>query len=129
MAPVVFPVFVGGYAWPYPSAPNVIIIYQSGDPENSPARARDEREDPVESGHARYEPPGSTVTPRSGVNKEAIYQIIFKDRSAAPVVAHWVDQDTLHYVTSQGAHRLVPLDSVDRALTEQFNRARKIEFR
>jgi len=103
MAPLAFPVFVGGYAWPDPPAPNVIIINQRADPENRPTRASDD--------------------------EDAIYQILFKDRSAAPVVAHWVDQDTLHYVTSEGAHWLVPLDSVDRALTEQFNRAKKIEFR
>jgi hypothetical protein len=61
--------------------------------------------------------------------REPIYLIAFKDHRIQAAVAYWVDDNTLHYVTREHQERQVPLDSIDRAFSEQINRDRRVEFR
>jgi hypothetical protein len=45
------------------------------------------------------------------------------------VVAYWVDGATLHYVSMDHEQKQAPLSSVDRDLSERFNRERNVTFR
>jgi hypothetical protein len=42
--------------------------------------------------------------------------------------SYWVDGGTLHYVTLQREEKQVPLDTVDRDLSLQLNRERRVSF-
>jgi hypothetical protein len=57
-----------------------------------------------------------------------IYLIASKDQTIHAAAAYWVDGRTLHYVTLQHEEKQVPLDSVDRGLSLQLNRERRVAF-
>jgi hypothetical protein len=61
--------------------------------------------------------------------KETIYLIAFRDHRIQAALAYWVEGDTLYYVTREHEQKHVPLDSIDRAFSEQINRDRRVEFR
>ena len=52
-----------------------------------------------------------------------------KDHTIYPVIAYWVDKDTLNYVTVESAVKRVPMDQVDRDMSRQLNdqRERRIQ--
>jgi len=52
-----------------------------------------------------------------------------KDSTIRAVLAYWVDGTTLHYVTMEHEQKQAPLSSVDRDLSERFNRERNVTFR
>ena len=56
--------------------------------------------------------------------KSAVYLIALKDESFHAATSYWADRITLH-----GAHEQVRMDLVDRAVTSELNRQRKLEFR
>jgi hypothetical protein len=57
------------------------------------------------------------------------YLIAFKDHTLEAATAYWVDSSMLHYMTLTGAHVQVRLSLVDRSLSMELNRQRKLEFR
>jgi hypothetical protein len=59
---------------------------------------------------------------------ETIYLIAFRDHRIIAVKAYWAESDTLNFVTREGEHRKAPLDSIDRAFSEQLNRDRHVPF-
>jgi len=61
--------------------------------------------------------------------KSAVYLIALKDESIHAATAYWADRIMLHYITVRGAHEQVRMDLVDRGLTIDLNRQRKLEFR
>ena len=65
----------------------------------------------------------------STTSKDTLYLIAFQDHRIVAAVAYWVEGDTLHYVTRQNEQTMIPLSSVDRTLTEQLNRDRRVDFR
>jgi hypothetical protein len=62
-------------------------------------------------------------------NEPLLYLIARTDDSVIAAVAYWVDGATLHYVDRRHEHRQMPLQQVDRALSEQLNRERRVDFR
>ena len=78
---------------------------------------------------ARPRPP-QTSKPASGEAPErpAIFLIALKDESVQAASSYWTDERMLHYITLKGAHEQVRLDLVDRRLSSELNRARKLEF-
>lgn len=62
-------------------------------------------------------------------DQPTIFLIAMKDHTIYPVVAYWVDKDTLNYVTVESGVKRVPLDQVDRDLSRQLNDERNVEFR
>ena len=58
-----------------------------------------------------------------------LFLIAFKDSTIRAVLAYWVDGATLHYVTMEHEQKQAPLSSVDRDLSERFNRERNVTFR
>jgi len=57
-----------------------------------------------------------------------VYLIALKDKSIAAATSYWVDGSMLNYITLQGSHMIVRLDLVDRNLSSELNRQRKVEF-
>jgi len=68
------------------------------------------------------------VRDNSNDDRATIYLIAFKDNSIHSAIGYWVEDSTLHYVTQQGTVNRVTLDQVDRQLSDQLNRERKVDF-
>lgn len=146
-APVLYPVFVGGYSYPYTyeQQPNVVVvypaqtappvtIYQSFTQEPGPARPVIREygpgswdNPPQDSGVRVYDAPSRT--PAAPADERVIFLIALKDGSVYSAVAYWVEGETLHYLTPQAQHNQVSLDLVDRQVSEKLNQGRKVEFR
>jgi hypothetical protein len=80
------------------------------------------------------EPPAPAVREYPPVAQEQKYEtplflIAFKDSTIRTVLAYWVDGATLHYVSMDHEQKQAPLSSVDRDLSERFNRERNVTFR
>jgi hypothetical protein len=56
------------------------------------------------------------------------YLLAFKDHSIYSALAYWVEDKTLHYVTTLNTHNQASLDLVDVELTKQLNRDREVPF-
>lgn len=95
------PVVVNSYAPPQPAEPRV-QEYQYG--------------------------PGSSET-SAPQSSSPIYLIAFRDGVIRATIAYSAEGDTLHYVDLDHRHHEAPLASVDRALSSQLNRERRVAFR
>ena len=62
-------------------------------------------------------------------NEPPLYLIARTDDTVIAAVAYWVEGDTLHYVDRRHEQKQIRLDQVDRALSEQLNRERRVDFR
>jgi hypothetical protein len=128
-APYAYPVYVGSgydnsYAQPpapqqqpnttvvYPPQPPPVIVSQFG--QGDPNKAPVDMANPQPAGV--YEPQ-QTEEPSSDR-----FLIALKDHNIYPVVAYWVDGDTLHYFTAGNVHNQVSVSLVDRDLTARLNR-------
>ncbi len=130
--------YVGGY-WPgysdvYPydygngygyTAPAVTMVY-APQPQAQAAPVVIERATPVTREYDQYGQELRTGAPASG--SSSIYLIAFQDHAIRAAAAYWVDGRTLHYVTLQHEEKQASLDSVDRALTLQLNRERRVSI-
>jgi hypothetical protein len=126
---------LAGYGYPvdygYTSSyaqPAVTVVYGPQAPQyvapTEPERAR-----PVTHEYDEY---GQEIRPPSSnaaSNASPIYLFAFKDQSIRAANSYWTDNQTLHYVTTQHAEKTAPLDSLDRALTLQLNRERRVSIR
>ena len=61
--------------------------------------------------------------------RPTLYLIALKDRNIRPALTYWVESGVLHYVTMEHEMKDLPVDSVDRALSERLNRERNMNFR
>lgn len=104
-----------GYATYQPS-PNVTVIY--------PQQPATVAVQPVRSVTRQYDQYGQEV----GSNASPLYLIAFRDHTIRAAISYRVDGATLHYVTMQNENQEAPLDTVDRALSLQLNRERRIPF-
>jgi hypothetical protein len=57
-----------------------------------------------------------------------VYLIAFQDHMIRAVAAYWVSGATLHYVSLDHQEHQVAMDQVDRAMSEQLNRERRVQF-
>jgi hypothetical protein len=73
-----------------------------------------------------YDQYGQEVRSQSGASSSPVYLIAFKDQSIRAAASYSVSGTTLHYVTLQHEEHQVPLDSIDRDLTIQLNRERRV---
>jgi hypothetical protein len=60
--------------------------------------------------------------------KNPIYLIALKDQTIQAATSYWADRTMLYYITLQGAHEQVRTDLVDRGVSSELNRQRKLEF-
>jgi hypothetical protein len=89
---------------------------------------------PVYVEHARpqireYDEYGQEVRPvaqPAATNSSPIYLFAFQDHVIRAAISYSVEGRTLHYVTLEHEAKQAPLDSVDRSLTTQLNRERRI---
>ena len=129
--------YVGGY-WPgysdvYPydyssgygsTAPATTIVYA---PEQQSAPTRVERAGPISQGYDEY---GQEFNPAGAppASSSPVYLFAFRDHVIHAAASYWVDGSTLHYVTLQHEEKQASLDSLDRSLTLQLNRERRVPF-
>ncbi|HEX8984749.1 MAG TPA: hypothetical protein VF767_04935 [Bryobacteraceae bacterium] len=132
--PIIYPVpvYLGGdyYSDPayYPQepqqqTPNITIIMPP-QPAQAPAGTA---EAPPGGVIHNYQAPSAERPEPS--NDQVVFFIALKDSSVYTALAYWVEDGTLHYITSQGKHNQVSLDLVDRATSAKLNEGRKVEFR
>jgi hypothetical protein len=131
-SPYSYPSYTSGYASPaqYNTSPNVTVIYPAN-PQTQPVYSAPVQ--PVMRTYDQYgqetQPADSSAgAPGSASSGSPIYLIATKDQAIHAAAAYWVDGRTLHYVTLQHDQRQVPLDSVDRDLSMQLNRERRVAF-
>lgn len=124
--------FYGGDYEPYydygynppasPSPSNVTVVYP---PPPPPPVAITETAHPVIHEYTRQEDYG---TPPEHENRPILYLIAFRDSTIRAAMTYWVDDGTLHYLDIGHQEKRAPLSSVDRDLSEQLNRERRLPF-
>jgi hypothetical protein len=109
------------YPYSYDPSPNTTVIY----PAPAQAAPSTERANPVIEEYDQY---GQEIKPSTGGGGAPIYLLAFTDHAIHAAEAYWVDGKTLHYVTLEHEQKQAPLDTVDRALSQQLNRERRVPF-
>lgn len=127
--PTIWPMWMDDYGYGYPPAPpNVTIIAPPSYPSG-----------PEVIGNAGYpysagQPVvinqyfGSTAPAAPAVHNQVYFSIALKDHAIYTALAYWVEGDTLHFITTEGRQKPVPLNEVDRALSERLTRERGVDF-
>jgi len=100
------------YAPPEPPRPTMREYYAGSLPE--PIRATPE-------------PPAATKSIDD--EKPTIYLIAMKDSTIFSSLAYWVEDNTVHYITTQYSHNRATMDLIDTELSIQLNRERGVEFK
>jgi len=120
------------YSYPvydYNPSPNVTVVYAAPQPAQNPAYSgtypATGAAQPVTGAYDQY---GQQVRPSAAPSSSPIYLIATKDQAIRAAASYWVDGKTLHYVTLQHEEKQVPLDTVDRDLSLQLNRERRVPF-
>jgi hypothetical protein len=146
---VVVPYAYGGYAYAS-NDPNVIVVDRNTQTASSaehvitvppqsaapPRPAPDPKVIEVQPGQPEgtAEAPAGDVkvlrggSPQQLVEKQALYLIALKGGVIYTSREHWLEGETLHYITTQGAHQIAPLSDVDLDFTRQLNAERNMPF-
>ncbi len=121
---------------PAPQQPVIINQYYQAPAPNPEMREYPEGSLPEtpSSGMKRYQAPiPSHPTPEARIeNAEAaqpqatIYLIAYEDHSIYPAVGYWVEDGTLHYITTQGSHNKASLELIDVEFSHTLNAERGI---
>jgi hypothetical protein len=108
----------------YSPSPNVTVIY--------PGNAQPTYTAPAQPVMRSYDQYGQEVQPGTASpgasNGSPVYLIAGKDQTIHAAASYWVEGRTLHYVSLQREEKQLPLDSLDRGLTMQLNRERRVPF-
>ncbi len=56
------------------------------------------------------------------------YLIAYRNHAVYSAIAYWVEDKTLHYVTTQNTHNQASLDLIDLELTKSLNQAHDVPF-
>ena len=124
------------YPEPYsaePAAP-VVIINQNFQTDSVRPQFRDYSNVQLPQPGAVAAPPTAAApaaTPAQGAladDQPTIFLIAMQDHSIRPVIAYWVQGDTLHYVSRDGVLDQVSLAQVDRDFSRQLNAERNVPF-
>jgi hypothetical protein len=102
------------YVVPAQQSPNGIVTYVVPPRDNGSAE------------------PSTGVTVSAATQNGAgrpLFLIALKSNVIYSAADAWVQGDTMHYVTTDGAHNQISLDQVDVDFTTRINRERGIEFR
>jgi hypothetical protein len=88
-----------------------------------------------------FGPPGpqaATVAEANNTNAQApgdpigtpqnYYLIAYKNHAVYTAIAYWVEDKTLHYVTTQNTHNQASLDLIDLTLTKSLNQHNDVPF-
>lgn len=84
------------------------------------------------------QPPAAPTAPETTSNTQApgapladpqnYYLIAYKNHAVYSALAYWVEDKTLHYVTTQNTHNQASLDLIDLELTKNLNRSNDVPF-
>jgi hypothetical protein len=97
------------------SRPSIIV--------NQGLARRAERTEPAETPAA-----AETRQPTRDSGRSPIYLVALNESSIWAVRAYWTEGPVLHFLTLKNERKQVPLSQVDRALSEQLNSERGVEF-
>ena len=115
-----------GAGYEYNPSPNVTVIYPAN-PQTSRSTRRPSQ--PVIRNYDGYgQEVQSAPRRRPHTAGSPIYLIATKDQAIRAAASYWVEGKTLHYVTLQHEEKQIPLDSVDRQLSWDLNRERRVPF-
>jgi hypothetical protein len=140
------------YSYPaYQPSPNVTVVYAPPEPaaapatvyvdrpnsesftNNSdwllaaPATVYVERANPLIREYDQFGQQTNRPTPPTD-SGSPLYLIAFRDHSIRAAAAYWVEGGTLHYVTLEHEQKQAALGTVDRDLSGQLNRERRVAF-
>ena len=116
------------YSYPvYQPSPNTTVVYAPQAQEQAPAVVYVERANPLTREYDQY---GQQISgPTQPANSAApLYLIAFRDHSIRAAAAYWVEGGTLHYTTLEHEQKQAALSTVDRDLSGQLNRERRVAF-
>jgi hypothetical protein len=114
------------YNYPvYEPSPNMTVVYAP--PAPAPATVYVERDSPTTRERDQY---GQETDRSTSATNSAppIYLIAFRDHTIRAAAAYWAEGGTLHYVTLEHEQKQTALSTVDRDLSAQLNRERRIAF-
>lgn len=115
-----------------------VIINQYYSPEQVRPELKEYSDLPQARAHAPAHAPApkpaaapAPANPEQAVDssKPTITLLAFKDSTVVAAIAYWEQANEIHYVTNNFSKRIVPVASLDRALSEQLNKERKVEFK
>jgi hypothetical protein len=115
---------VPGYADAAPVPPTV-IINQNFQTDNVRPQFRDYSNAQLPEAAAVAAPPQNGAL---ADDQPTIFLIAMQDHTIHPVIAYWVQEDKLHYVTREGVLDQVSLSQVDRDFSKQLNAERNVPF-
>ncbi len=119
-----------GYAGPYAPepapAPPTVIINQNFQTDSVHPQFRDYSNVPLPQ-------PGAVAAPSQSPgaladDQPTIFLIAMQDHTIHPVIAYWVQGDTLNYIDQEGVMNHVSLALVDRDFSKQLNAERNVPF-
>jgi hypothetical protein len=120
------------YGYPaYDPSPNVTVVYP---PPASASAAYMERGNSGGREYDQYGQETSRPAPAMGSASPAngsaspVYLIAFRDHTIHAAMAYWAEGGALHYVTLEHEQKQAPLNTVDRELSGQLNRERRVAF-
>jgi len=135
------PIFGGynpgpGYAEPYPAQPApatpTVIINQNFQTDTVRPQFRDYSNVPLPPPGAVLAPPAAAAPPSTASaladDQPTIFLIAMQDHTIYPVIAYWVQGDTLNYISVEGVPNHVSVALVDRGLSKQLNAERNVPF-
>lgn len=122
-APYGAPPDASAYYGPPPavaSAPQqpVIINQYFGTPASN-----QQQTNPPEAGASNTQAPGDPIG-----SPQNYYLIAYKNHAVYSALAYWVEDKTLHYVTTQNTHNQASLDLIDLTLTKSLNQRNDVPF-
>ena len=103
--------------------PVIINQYFNTPPPQQQATAPQQSNAPEASANTSAPTPGDPI----GVPRN-YYLIAYKNHSVYPALAYWVEDKTLHYVTTENTHNQASLDLIDVALTKSLNQKNEVPF-
>lgn len=74
--------------------------------------------------------PAENTQPSAAANStpQNYYLIAYKNHAVYSALAYWVEDKTLHYVTTQNTHNQASLDLIDLNLTKTLNQSNDVPF-
>jgi hypothetical protein len=139
--PAAYPVYIGPYAYggynsgydpgyapsadAAPAPPPVIINQYFGAPPGDAAAAEPQ---PDEQSLRIYPPPVRPAAEPEQAPDPRTYLIAYKDHSVYTALAYWIEDHTLHYVTTANTHNQADLSLIDIDFTKKLNQDRNMPF-
>lgn len=122
------PYSAGSYAAEQAPAPPTVIINQNFQTDSVRPQIRDYSNVPLPQPGVVATPPAAPAPAALADDQPTIFLIAKQDHTIIPVIAYWVQGDTLNYISVEGAPNHLSLALVDRDLSKQLNAERHVPF-